>query len=258
MLDPAPFLSTARLGRDFSFAPQTRSTNSDAADAPEWKVVAADSQTAGRGRLGHVWHSPPGENLYFSAVFGCAGMDPAATATFPVAIGLAVARALEALSAATPSPRPPIAIKWPNDVLAGDGKICGILCEMHGHRIVCGVGVNVNQLVFPPDIAARATSLRSLLGGAGTPPLDRSRCLAAVLDSMEEVFLRWRGGGFAAVYGEVAARDALKGAMVSIVRTDSDPEPFEGICGGIAPDGSLAVGDRRFHAGEAHILQPPF
>lgn len=250
MLDPSPFLSTRRLGRRFVFVSETSSTNNIAADAPEWSVVAADAQTAGRGRLGHSWQSPPGENLYFTAVFGCGGIEAAEAATLPLAAGLAVALALQSIAAGRGAPSGGFGMKWPNDILSGGKKICGILCERRGERILAGVGVNVNQRSFPPDISARASSL---LGCCGGPEFDRSRCLAAVLDSMENVYDRWKDGGFAAVYPQIAAIDLLKGKTVSIVQTDADPEPFRGVCRGIAPDGSLDVAGRRFYAGEAHV-----
>ena len=247
-IDPSPYLETESIGRDFAFRRETVSTNIDAAAGRHGFVACADSQTGGEGRIGHKWHSPPGVNLYFTAVLDCAGMEPAQAATFPLVAGLAVREALRGICPGAPDGL--FMLKWPNDILADGKKACGILCLRKGDRILAGIGVNVNQTEFPLDIAGRATSLLLLRGGK---PADRSKCLAAVLNALERKYAAWRRGGFAQFMDEVSSADWLKGRMVSVRQTDSDADAARGACGGIAEDGSLEVAGRRIYAGEAHV-----
>lgn len=214
----------------------TDSTNRDAASAAAGEVFVAEEQTAGRGRLDHRWLSAPGENLLMSAVFDVADLPVAEVATFPLVVGLAVREVTGGQ------------IKWPNDVLVNGRKIAGILCERHGDRIVAGIGINVRQRVFAPEIAARTTSLA--LEGLELSP---DEVLNRVLVSLEQYYDIWRADGFASLLPRLEDVDALKGRRVSVRRTDDDDLPAEGLCGGIAEDGSLLVAGERIYAGEAHV-----
>ena len=227
----------------------TASTNADAREGRPGDVFVAEFQTAGRGRLDHEWHAARGENLTFSAVLAAADMSPAEVATLPLVVGLAVTRAVGTLLG-NPSQ---VAVKWPNDVLVGGKKICGILCERHGDAVIAGVGLNVNQTDFPAEIAARATSLRLAAGS----PFDREGVLNGVVAEIGDMHSRWLRGGFAALRGGFAAVDYLKGRMVSVFSTDDDKAPFEGLCGGVQEDGSLLVGSTKVYAGEARVRALP-
>lgn len=227
----------------------TASTNADARAGRPGDVFVAEFQTAGRGRLDHEWHAARGENLTFSAVLAAADASPAEVATLPLVVGLAVARAVEALLG-NPSQ---VAVKWPNDVLVGGKKICGILCERNGDAVIAGVGLNVNQVDFPAEIAARATSLRLV----AETPFDRDGVLNRVVAEIGDMHSRWLRGGFAALRGGFAAVDYLKGRMVSVFSTDDDKAPFEGLCGGVQEDGSLLVGSTKVYAGEARVRALP-
>ena len=140
---------------------ETSSTNLDARGAAPWTAFTADFQTAGRGRLDHRWHSASGVNLMMSAVVPVDGMPPEAAATFPLVVGLAVVGALSSLC---PDASAPFLLKWPNDVYVGGRKVCGILCELDGDRIIAGIGVNVGERSFPAEIAARSYSLKDGTG----------------------------------------------------------------------------------------------
>ena len=220
----------------------TGSTNLDARSGVPGDVFIAESQSAGRGRLDHSWHSAKGLNLTFSVVLSDGGCEPAEVATLPLVVGLAVAKAL--------SPFAEMSLKWPNDVMAGGRKLAGILCERNNGCVIAGIGLNVNQTDFPPDIADRATSLAQICGA----PQDRDAVLQSVLASIGEWHSRWLAGGFASVHAELAALDCLKGRMLSVRQADDDSEPVSGLCEGIAPDGSLTVGGRHVYAGEAHVI----
>ena len=226
----------------------TASTNLDARAGTHGDVYAADFQTAGRGRLDHEWHAAAGENLMFSAVLGVAGREPAEVATLPLVAGLAVAKAVSPLL--PEDARASLGIKWPNDVLLGGRKLAGILCERNGDHVIAGIGINVNQMEFPPEIAERATSLSMACGGA----LSRDEVLALTLDALYAAHATWREGGFAAFRREFTKYDLLAGKVVSIRQTDDDPAPVTGSCGGVQADGTLLVGGEAIHAGEAHVL----
>jgi len=227
----------------------TESTNLDARAGRPGDVFTAEFQTAGRGRLDHAWHSAKSENLMFSMVLDAADRPPAEIVTLPLVVGLAVVTALQNPSTLSNQTIGSIALKWPNDVLSGGRKICGILCERAGDNVIAGVGVNVNQTAFPADIADRATSLALLAGR----PLDREAVLQTLIASIRTHHLRWWADGFAALRAEFAAFDCLKGRMVSVRATDDDIVPVTGVCGGVQDDGSLLVGSTRVYAGEAHV-----
>ena len=222
----------------------TESTNLDARGGKPGDVFTADEQTAGRGRLDHTWISPPGENLMLSAVLDVSGMEPQEVATLPLVVGLAAATATSLLLLRQAW------IKWPNDVLIYNRKLAGILCERHGDNVIAGVGINVNQKVFAPELALRATSLRQIDGQER--PLEMVR--RAFLKTLAPFYDNWRQNGFAAIHPLVAACDALKGKQVSVLQTDDDATPITGLCGGIQSDGTLLVGDTPVYAGEAHVV----
>jgi BirA family transcriptional regulator, biotin operon repressor / biotin---[acetyl-CoA-carboxylase] ligase len=174
--------------RDIRVVAETGSTNSDLlAEArrglAEGAVLAAEAQSAGRGRLGRPWVSPPRAALAFSVLLRPAAAPPASRGWVPLLAGVAAARALRA------GPRVDAWLKWPNDVQVNGAKLAGILAEQDGDAIVVGTGINVSagRDELPPG----ATSLA--LEGA---PTDRDRLLAGVLRELEHWYLAWtsRGG----------------------------------------------------------------
>ena len=230
----------------------TESTNKDALGGKPGDVFVADMQTAGRGRLDHRWLSSPGENLMMSAVVDVADVPPHEAVTLPLVAGLAVAQAVSGVFAAhgDGSRAADVKIKWPNDVLIDRRKICGILCERNGDNVIVGIGVNVNQTAFPPEISDRATSVRLELGSVH----DVANVRDQVLRRLHECIERWRKDGFAVLLPELSAFDCLKGRHVAVRRTDDDGAPADGICGGIRSDGMLDVAGEAISAGEAHVL----
>ena len=230
----------------------TESTNKDALGGMPGDVFVADMQTAGRGRLDHKWLSPPGANLMMSAVVDVADEPPQETATLPLIAGLSAAQAVCGLFAGSgaESLSADVKVKWPNDVLFGGRKLCGILCERNGDAVIIGIGMNVNQTEFAPEISDRAVSLRLALGAG----LEVSHVRDAVLGRLSDNIARWRTDGFASLLPELSVFDCLKGNPVSVRRTDCDMFPASGICGGILPDGTLDVAGESVSAGEAHIF----
>lgn len=141
------------------------STNSElaariaAGDAADWTVVTTRDQTAGRGRADRVWQAPAGTAIAMSVAVPLAGIPAPALGWLPLAAGVAV---VDALTAVPGIPR--AALKWPNDVLLDDRKVCGILAELHAGHAVVGIGVNLVQTAAQLPVPT-ATSLA--LAGAG-------------------------------------------------------------------------------------------
>jgi BirA family biotin operon repressor/biotin-[acetyl-CoA-carboxylase] ligase len=167
----------------------TGSTNADAlADAvrgaPEGLVIAAEQQTAGRGRQGRTWLSRPGAALMFSVLLRPSPVPQTARGWLPLLAGVATTAALRTVASVDAR------LKWPNDVLVGDRKLAGILAEQSGDAVVVGIGINVlgaeEELPVPT-----ATSLA--MHGAGET--DRTELLAEVLRQLGGWYLRWRGTG---------------------------------------------------------------
>jgi BirA family biotin operon repressor/biotin-[acetyl-CoA-carboxylase] ligase len=232
------------LGRTYEWHEACDSTNDLAAararaGAPQGLVVATERQSAGRGRLGRVWHSPAGENLYVSILLRPTRPAPEIPPITLLA-GAAVARALAGLGF---EPR----LKWPNDVQLDAGrKVAGILTEMasEGGRVghvVVGLGLNVNTLSFRDELAARATSLRLVAGHA----FERAAVLAAVLDQLERLYEAFEAGG-PVVASEAWQPFAAVGARCRVSAPGAD---LEGTMLGIDADGALRLRD---DAGQIH------
>jgi len=140
----------------------TASTMKDAAalaakGEPHGTAVIADIQTAGIGRQGHVWHSDDAGGLYISIVLRL----PIPSGSMPIltmALGLAVQRAVNDLAQVSTD------LRWPNDVMLSERKLAGILVQAAEGALIAGIGLNVNQTAFPPDLAEIATSLKIQTG----------------------------------------------------------------------------------------------
>ena len=233
----------------FHHVARTESTNLDARTGGAFEVFVADEQTAGRGRLSHVWFSPPGLNLYFSIVLPVGSQGPAEVVTLPLVVGLAICETVNRFLRTSGHQTVACAIKWPNDVLVRHKKICGILCERHGDMVIAGIGLNVNVREVPPELAHRMTSLALETDRA----FERAAVLTAMLDAVGTLYETWVRSGFAPLLPRIAPFDCLKGHQVSVIQTDTDATPLRGSCHGIQSDGTLLIGDRNIFAGESHI-----
>ena len=216
----------------------TGSTNADLlAEAgrglAEGAVLAAEAQSAGRGRLGRTWVSPPRAALTFSVLLRPKAVPAGARGWIPLLTGVAVAAALRAEAAVDAR------LKWPNDVLAGAAKLAGILAEQSGDAIVVGTGLNVStrrdELPVP-----QATSLA--LEGAATT--DRARLLARVLTEFEHRYRAWTGhrgdADGSGLRQEYRGRCATLGRPVRV--TLPGGRIVEGTAAEIDPAGRLVVG----------------
>ena len=170
------------IGGPFLYHEQVASTNAEARSlaidgASEGTVVIAESQTAGRGRLGRRWSSPAGQGLLFSVVLRPT-LPMSGVHLLTLVAGCAAARAIESIAGV------PASIKWPNDLFLGDRKVGGILMEIAGERdavdwVVAGIGINVNTELgeLPVTLSRNAGSLKLASGTA----VDRSELLARLL-----------------------------------------------------------------------------
>jgi len=177
--------------------------------APHGTVVVADAQTAGRGRMGRRWESPPGKNLYVSLLLR-PSVPTVDAPTLALVAGVALADAVEAMGI-------PASLKWPNDLYCGGRKAAGILAEMASdlggvRHVVIGVGLNVNVSGddFPPDLRGTATSLRICAGKA----FRRVDVLARLLDAFGARYAEFLEGGFASLRDGWDRRDFLRGRRV--------------------------------------------
>lgn len=237
-------LATERYGRSIDVLDETDSTNDDArraADdgAPDGHVVVADRQRAGRGAHGRPWLSPAGTDLYFSVVARLP-LEPARLPPLTLAVGLGVARTVEALVDGST-----VEIKWPNDVHLDGRKVAGVLVESAsmGAKVevaVLGIGLNVNRAEIEPELAERATSMRMSTDRA----LDREWVLAEVLGSVERQVDRFVEMGPRAVVAGVEARLAWRGQEV----TCGD---VAGRLVGLREDGALRI---RTESGERAVV----
>ncbi|WP_224982130.1 biotin--[acetyl-CoA-carboxylase] ligase [Geomonas agri] len=239
-LDLSSGLDTKRVGSSIICLKETESTNQVAFKlaedgALEGTVVIADAQTAGKGRLGRVWLSPPGVNLYCSVVLRPA-IAPMAACQLTFLSVVAVARAIESCTTLKPQ------IKWPNDILISGKKVAGLLNEMNAETekvnfVVLGIGVNLNL-----DMASISESLlrhpaTSLLqeGGVEVDRLAFTKALLIELDRLYDVFL---AEGEAPVRAEWLERSAIKGRNVKVSQGERE---FVGMVQGVDSFGALLV-----------------
>jgi BirA family biotin operon repressor/biotin-[acetyl-CoA-carboxylase] ligase len=234
------------------------STNIEAArqaalGANEGLCIVAAEQTAGRGRLQREWLSPKGAGLYFSIVLRPQIEQRYWPLTTLVA-SLAVSEALlESCGLHTD-------IKWPNDILANERKLCGILGEttetVTGRALIVGIGINLANNSFPLELADAATSVQHAVG--------RSVDLEVVLEALTRSFARYyqtlqQPGGRAEIIREWSARSSYAvGRRVRIVESN---ESFEGTTRGLESDGALCVETDRgelkvVHAGDVKTVRP--
>lgn len=234
-------LTTRTLGRELKFYAQIDSTNTvlkqlASEGAPEGTVVVADSQIAGRGRLGKNWMSAPEKGIWMSVLLR-PPLHPSEIQSLTLAASVAVCRALQPLKVQS------MGIKWPNDILIGGKKVCGILTELSAEAervawVVVGIGLNVNHLEqdFPPEITSIATSLK--LSSGSHEQFDRSLLAARILNALEEVYDFYLQKGSSWMIEEWKCWNLTLGKMVQLT---SQHENLTVLAYDIMPDGKLVV-----------------
>lgn len=226
----------------------TQLTTRAAQGAPHGLVLAAERQTAGRGRLGRRWQMRLGAGLTFSLLWrfdrGLSGL-----AGLSLVVGIAIVRALREFGV-------PVALKWPNDVLLDGRKLAGILIELSGDAlgpaaVVIGIGLNVEA---PGEVDQPVANLAD----AGCK-VGRNALLAALLNQLAGVLAQFDRDGFAAFRDEWHQLAAFIGQPVRL--SFSHGEPADGIAVGVDDSGALLVdgtaGRRVFHVGEVSLRAAP-
>lgn len=234
-------LTTVSLGRVHAHHASLASTNDHALGwlsrgAPEGALVTADAQTAGRGRLGRVWSSPPGRDIYASVILR-PGLPSAEFGALALAVGVGLREGLLACFGELPE----LQLKWPNDLLLEGRKLAGILCESRWRgsqvEVVVGFGVNVHRerAEFEPQLRDRATSLALAL--APERRRGRAAILAAILATLERELDRFFTGGFAAIRPRYEPHCVVLGRRVEV--EEPDGRRVEAIAEGLDRDGAL-------------------
>jgi BirA family transcriptional regulator, biotin operon repressor / biotin---[acetyl-CoA-carboxylase] ligase len=234
--------------------PSTNSTLLARAEPPsgQFDYLLAEYQSAGRGRRARQWFAPPGGALCMSVGWSFAALPPGAAA-LSLAVGVCARRALQAFAGVA------LRLKWPNDLLAGDRKLGGILIELHAESagpayVVIGVGVN----------CLLGAALTRRVRDAGTEPIDlaalgvtacdRNQLAANLITEIVTGVLEFERRGLSAFATEWSAADALAGRAVRLALADSE---FVGLAQGIDAEGALCVrgedGVRHFHSGEVSV-----
>jgi BirA family transcriptional regulator, biotin operon repressor / biotin---[acetyl-CoA-carboxylase] ligase len=221
----APYVR-GRFGKPYLYEPECESTQLLLVDSglPEGAVAASDHQTSGRGRHGRQWIAPVGSSILASVM-----LHPPPERHLPelsLVAALAAAEAIEVATGLTAQ------IKWPNDVMLNRRKVAGILSELTDGTVVVGIGLNVNQSrdELPLDAPTPPGSLYTLTGQMH----DRAALLGSLLFGLERIYDGWRHGGLDDLYGEIGARDFLRGRRITV-----DGEPARALQ--ILRDGRLEV-----------------
>ena len=249
------FLNTDIIGKKVVVYDECDSTNSCVArdsqtETEEGLVVVANRQTSGKGRRGRVWESPAGTSVYMSMLLR-PKLPPGPAPQITLVTGLAVSDAIDELirenssdgknrqqAAGTDEIR--TLIKWPNDIVMGKKKICGILTELDCqidfiNNIVVGIGINVSGTTFPDDIADKAGSILSVAGVS----VNRNRLVAAVCNRFEEYYkIFLKTGTIEKLVEKYDDKLINKDCEVRVL----DPKgEYNGVAKGIAADGRLIV-----------------
>jgi len=210
-------LETKEFGRKIVFLESVDSTNQEVKrlavqDAPHGTVVIAEQQLMGKGRLGRAWSSPAGTGMWFSILLR-PQITPGEVAGITLATGLGVCKAIRHFTGLN------ALIKWPNDVIVGNKKICGILTEMtaEADRIeyaVVGIGINVNITEFDLEIRSKATSLALETGSE----INRADLFKEVLKYVEEYIDKFLADREQGIIKEYTGLCATLGRQVTVTR----------------------------------------
>jgi BirA family biotin operon repressor/biotin-[acetyl-CoA-carboxylase] ligase len=240
-------LTTKIFGKRIMIFDSLPSTNTHAKslainNAEEGTIVIAEEQTAGRGRLGRSWHTEPGKNLTFSLIIQ-PHLSPDHVGIISLYASVAVTSALTTVASVQ------LQCKWPNDVLINGRKCCGILSETTFtdgkiSYVVIGIGVNINQSEFPPELASLATSLFLETGKC----FDRTLVLAAILQQMESMYPLITSGRSSDIINQWQEHTTMFGNEVTI---NQDGRLLRGTALRLAEDGGLIIATQN---GEVKVL----
>lgn len=255
-------LTTRWAGRgQWDYRPEMTSTNTrlkemGQANAPKGSLALCDLQTAGRGRMQRVWQVSRGEALTHSLLLRPAlPVEQAQLCTLAAAVAM-----VQAIGDVCPGLKP--GVKWPNDVVIGGRKCVGILSELAAdmdgiHYIVMGVGLNVNQQAFDPELTDKATSLLLELrkNDPAAAPLCRRALLCAYLKRMETAMDALEAEGLSGLLPAYLEASVTLGAEVRVIGANAE---FAGTAEALDETGALLVRDesgelRRVLSGDVSV-----
>lgn len=224
-------LTTNYTAQNIILFDEVDSTNNAAkreADMPNGTLFISEIQTGGKGRLGRAWSSPRGEGIWMSVLLK-PNMLPQDVAQITLIAGMAVAKGIGCGAV----------IKWPNDVIIGTKKVCGILTEMSAeiervNYVVCGIGINVNTPEFDSEIADKATSLYLETGTKH----ERSPIISNIMNEFERIYEKFRKEGIRGITDEYRTLCVTVGRDVKVIYPDHE---FSGKAVGIDDSGRLIV-----------------
>ncbi|MBE6828230.1 MAG: biotin--[acetyl-CoA-carboxylase] ligase [Ruminococcaceae bacterium] len=236
------FLKQYRMKKSLRFFESTASTNDEAkklcqSGKGRGVLIAADAQESGKGRQGRDFYSPKGKGIYFSAVYelndGAKNLDLISSAA-----GLAVRDTLYNIFGLD------VKIKWPNDILYDEKKLCGILCEAvnEGDRpkyIIIGIGVNLETCDFPDELSLTATSVGNIY--SGEVELDHNEILIDIVNNLDRYIIRSgliQDGDCSDIIARLKASSCTLGKMVRVITPDTE---YDARALDIADNGGLVV-----------------
>lgn len=229
-------LRTKVIGKEIKYFKETESTNiiahKIAASVNEGTLVIAESQTAGRGRLGRKWISPEG-GIWLSIILK-PRIQPLHAPQITFLAGVSVARTIRSLGL-------PAKIKWPNDILINGKKVCGVLTEIRAEAdlidyLIIGIGIdaNVDTESFPDDIRDSSTSLKKEKG----EKIDRAGFVRKLLEEFDELYLKFQKEGFKPILEEWRNMSATIGEWVKIT---TQAHTIYGEATGVDNEGALIL-----------------
>lgn len=222
-------LDTKIIGKNIVCLEEIDSTNNEAkrnSDMPDGTVFIAELQTGGKGRLGRNWSSPKGVGAWFTILLK-PDVSPENVSAITLVAGLAVCKAIGGK------------IKYPNDIVIGTKKVCGILTELCAqintvNHVVCGIGINVNNDSFDDEIKNRATSIFIETG----KKVSRSSIIAQVLTEFEPLYQSFLHNGLSEIIEEYKSYCVTLNSHVTVTYQGN---LMQGICRDILPDGSIVI-----------------
>lgn len=218
--------------------------------APEGTVVVTEEQTAGRGRLGRQWLAEPNQNLMFSLLLR-PNVSPEMLNLLPLYVAVAVSEAIERATGLS------VECKWPNDILFKGKKIAGILIEGSVKKnlveyVVIGIGINVNQVKFPGDLLAKASSLKLEC----QKEFDRAVLFREALKSLEDEYAVVSSTGFQSVVPQWLTRSTMINQTISV---NQQVNIISGVVKGLSSNGGLILETNGIEhtvlAGDVSVLQ---
>lgn len=235
-------LTNTAFGRNIVYMPVCDSTNEVAKrnlDLSHGTVFIADSQTNGKGRLGRSWASEKKSGIYMSILLK-PELDPESVPQITLVAAVAVCRALGCNTK----------IKWPNDIVIGTRKVCGILTERVDNSVICGIGINVNTKSFPEEISDTATSLYI----ETKEKHDVDYICAIVMNEFEILYDRFIDEGFIAIVDEYKSCCVTLNRDVVVIRGGDEISAY---AYDISPTGELMLetddGDIEVQSGEVSV-----